>query len=50
MVPDKNEYGDREKIRLAMKVTDETGKPVEGSFSLSVTDDKVVSPSIDCIT
>ncbi|MDD4406338.1 MAG: hypothetical protein PHO36_16440 [Parabacteroides sp.] len=47
MVPDKNEYGDREKIRLAMKVTDETGKPVEGSFSLSVTDDKVVSPSID---
>lgn len=46
MIPDKPGYGDREKVKLAIQVKDREGKPVEGSFSLSVTDDKVVIPSI----
>ncbi len=46
ITPDKENYGDREKARLTIQVTDEKGNPVEGSFSLAVTDDKVVTPSI----
>jgi hypothetical protein len=45
--PDKEKYGDREKVTLRIKVSDQEGEPVAGSFSLSVTDDKVVSPSVE---
>lgn len=47
ITPDKEKYNDREKAKVAIHVTDKEGKPVEGSFSLSVTDDKVVTPSIE---
>jgi len=47
VIPDKEQYGDREKVMLQIKATDKTGTPVEGSFSLSVTDDKVVISSIE---
>ncbi|MDD4778352.1 MAG: carboxypeptidase-like regulatory domain-containing protein [Fermentimonas sp.] len=47
IIPDKEKYNDREKAELAVQVKDKEGKPVQGSFSLSVTDDKVVMPSVD---
>jgi len=47
ITPDKEEYGDREKATVRIQVTDNSGQPVEGSFSLSVTDDKTVQPSFD---
>lgn len=47
IIPDKEQYSDREKAKLAVQVTDKEGNPVKGSFSLSVTDDKVVTPSVD---
>ncbi len=47
IIPDKEQYNDREKATLAVHVTDKRGNPVQGSFSLSVTDDKVVMPSAD---
>lgn len=43
---DKDKYGDREKVMLDIEITDKGGNPVEGSFSLAVTDDKVIIPSI----
>jgi hypothetical protein len=46
ILPDKEKYGDREKATLRIKISDQEGEPVAGSFSLSVTDDKVVNPSI----
>lgn len=46
ITPNKEKYNDREKVVLDILVNDKDGKPVEGSFSLSVTDDKVVEPSI----
>ena len=46
IIPDKEEYGNREKAAVKIQVTDALGQPVEGSFSLSVTDDKTVLPSI----
>ncbi len=46
LMTDKNKYGDREKVKLHIQIQDMEGSPVEGSFSLSVTDDKVISPSI----
>jgi len=47
IIPDKEEYGDREKATVQILVTDSFGDPVEGSFSLSVTDNKTVQPSIN---
>jgi len=44
--PDKENYGAREKAMLQIRVIDSEGQPVEGSFSLSVTDDPIVKPSI----
>jgi len=38
----KSSYGIRDSIALAIKVTDKDGKPVEGNFSLSVTDNSQV--------
>ena len=46
IIPDKEKYGDREKATVLIRVTDIDGQPVQGSFSLSVTDDKTVQPSI----
>ena len=45
IIPDKNEYEDRDKANLRIQVTDINGQPIEGSFSLSVTDDKTVRTS-----
>jgi predicted RNA-binding protein len=45
ILPDKERYGDREKVSLEIWVADSDGAPVEGSFSLAVTDDKAVTPS-----
>jgi len=45
--PDKEKYSDREKSKIEIKVTDQEGNPIKGSFSLSVTDNKVVIPSIE---
>jgi len=47
VMPDKEKYQAREKEMVRIRVTDSSGQPVEGSFSLSVTDDKTVKPSID---
>lgn len=49
ITPDKEKYNDREKATALIHVTDRFGKPVQGSFSLSVTDDKVITPSIERI-
>jgi len=40
--PQKAVYGIRDSIALAIKVTDKDGKPVEGNFSLAVTDNSQV--------
>jgi len=47
IVPDKEEYGDREKATVRIQVSDKDGEPVEGNFSLSVTDDRTVRPSFN---
>ena len=47
IIPEKEKYGDREKAKVDIQVKDKEGKPVKGSFSLSVTDDKVVTPSVN---
>ena len=47
IVPDKEEYGDREKANVRIQVSDKDGEPVEGNFSLSVTDDRTVRPSFN---
>jgi hypothetical protein len=41
---DKTEYGPREKINLTMHVQDAAGNPVEGTFSMAVTDTQQVLP------
>jgi len=46
LIPDKAKYNDREKIRLQVIVKDRSGNPISGHFSLAVTDDKVVIPSV----
>jgi len=38
----KETYGSREHIPVQVKVTDSTGRPIEGSFSIAITDDKQV--------
>jgi len=47
IIPDKEEYGDREKATVQIQVSDKDDQPVEGSFSLSVTDDRTVRPSFN---
>jgi len=47
VIPDKEKYEDREKATVRIRVTDNTGLPVESSFSLSVTDDKTVNTSFN---
>lgn len=39
---DKYNYGKREKVKLQLRTTDITGKPLKGMYSISVTDDHVV--------
>ena len=46
ITPDKANYEDRSLAIVQIQVTDKNGQPVVGSFSLSVTDDKIVAPSI----
>lgn len=43
----KNQYLPREKVRMNIEVKDENGKPVEGQFSVAVTDDKLLSYADD---
>jgi hypothetical protein len=38
ITPDKPRYGTRDSVNLAIAVTDKDGNPVEGNFSLAVTD------------
>jgi len=47
IVPDKESYENREKATVKIQITNSIEEPVEGSFSLSVTDDKTVQPSIN---
>jgi hypothetical protein len=42
LITDKPDYHSRDSIALKIKVTDNTGKPVAGNFSLAVTDDMQV--------
>jgi|GEM_PF-68959 len=44
ITPDKTGYGTRDSVGLAITVTDKSGIPVQGSFSLAVTDDSQVVP------
>lgn len=37
IIPDKQEYTSREKVKLIIAATDETGKPIESDFSVSIT-------------
>jgi len=46
ITPDKAKYEDREEAFVQIQVTDRSGRPVKGSFSLAVTDDRTVRPSI----
>lgn len=39
ITPDKGKYLPREKVNLKVKVTDHAGKPVQGRFSLAVSDE-----------
>ncbi|HNL39532.1 MAG TPA: carboxypeptidase regulatory-like domain-containing protein, partial [Saprospiraceae bacterium] len=41
--PDKPQYLPREKVRLNLRVRDGNGAPVQGQFSLSVVDEKLLS-------
>lgn len=45
---DQSTYAPRDSVALKIKVTDNTGKPVAGSFSLAVTDDTQVK--VDTLT
>jgi hypothetical protein len=42
IVPSKSIYGNRDSVNLNIRATDKNGAPVQGSFSLSVTDDAQV--------
>ncbi|RYU89298.1 hypothetical protein EWM62_13265 [Mucilaginibacter terrigena] len=44
IISNKTVYKQRDSVALSMKVTDAYGTPVEGSFSLAVTDDGQVKP------
>ncbi|HTH82006.1 MAG TPA: TonB-dependent receptor plug domain-containing protein [Mucilaginibacter sp.] len=45
VIPDKQTYKQREKVRLNVQVTDKAGAPVVGSFSVAVTDENKVPTS-----
>ncbi len=42
LTTNKQNYGSRDSVALKIKVTDNTGNPVQGNFSLAVTDDAQV--------
>jgi len=42
LIPDKATYGQRDSVALSIHISDKSGKPVQGSFSLAVTDDAQV--------
>jgi hypothetical protein len=39
IIPDKNTYKTRDSVALAIEVKDAEGKPVQGNFSMAITDD-----------
>lgn len=43
IMPEKANYSTRDSIALTLQVKDKTGKPVQGTFSLAVTDDNQVN-------
>lgn len=44
VTPDKERYGPREKITLRLQFRDEEGNPLQGDFSVAVTDNRMVDP------
>ncbi len=40
---DQDKYQPREKVKMTVEVKDENGRPVEGNFSVSVADDKLLT-------
>ncbi|MEO6524610.1 MAG: hypothetical protein ABIN91_23195 [Mucilaginibacter sp.] len=48
ITPDKQAYCVRDSIALSIQVKDKDGRPVQGSFSLSVTDDSQVRADTAC--
>lgn len=44
VLPDKPSYGKREKVSLQISVKDGNGSPVEGSFSVAITDRRSIRP------
>ena len=44
VTPDKESYGPREKITLQLQFKDEEGNPLQGDFSVAVTDNRMVDP------
>lgn len=44
---DKTEYDPREKVQLSFHVQDAAGNPLQGNFSLAVTDTRQVTPDIN---
>ena len=44
ILADKPTYGKREKVSLQISAKDDNGSPVEGSFSISITDRKSIRP------
>ncbi len=45
---DKTTYGKREPVNVAFQIQSTTGKPLEGDFSISITDSKNVVPDTLC--
>ncbi len=44
---DKSSYTTREKVQMTLQVNDAEGEPVEGSFSIAVVDDKIITYADD---
>lgn len=44
ILADKPTYGKREKVSLQISAKDDNGTPVEGSFSVSITDRRSIQP------
>ena len=44
ILPDKPTYGKREKVSLQIAAKDHNGNPIEGSFSISITDRRSIRP------
>lgn len=45
--PDREQYLPRDKVRLDIRVRDDSGKPVQGAFSLAVADEKLLTYADD---